>query len=103
MFEATELIAFTALVTKSYSLVSYTEPIVVKVIPELRTAGFEPKPNETGLPVMFIIANPLREALEATIRVLEAVTVAVVGAEAVRAVFVLTGWTELLLLLTPGF
>ena len=72
-------------------------------MPELRTAGFEPKPSETGLPVMFIIASPLREALEATIRALEAVTVAVVGAEAVRAVFVLTGWTELLFEPMPGF
>ncbi len=52
---------------------------------------------------MFIIANPVLFAFAATMFEDEAVTVAVVGAEAVRAVFVETCCVAPLFVPIPGF
>lgn len=83
-------IAFIAEVLKSYSLMFHTLPSPVRVIPLFKTAGFDPIPNEIVLELKLTIIKPFLLALAGTTKDDEVVTLAVVGVEAVKGVFVLT-------------
>jgi hypothetical protein len=88
--DALEAIALIAEVLKSYSLMFHTLPSPVKVIPLFNTAELAPMPNEMVFEDRLTITSPFLLALDATACADEVPTVANVGVEAVKGVFVLT-------------
>lgn len=88
--DAPDDIALIAERLKSYSLIFHTLPSPVRVMPLFKTAGFAPMPNDIVSDDKFTMIRPLRLALAATACADAPVTVALVGAEPVKGVFVLT-------------
>lgn len=76
---------------------------MVRVAPLSSTAEFEPKPKETTFKERFTIISPVLDEFELTTKEEEVPTVAVVGAEGVKGVLVLTTVPELIPAPTPGF